>query len=83
MPARFTYVFEKDATESWKILTHHSSKLPEQATQVFYQWNDALATEDPDVVTAMYDVEDGVLVPTLSNKVVNKCAHGRLLLALL
>lgn len=27
--ARFTYVWERNPSGSWKITTHHSSKLPE------------------------------------------------------
>ena len=69
MPARFTYVYEK-ANGTYKILTHHSSVLPEAATLVFYEWNDALHTKDPKTVAAMYDAK-GVLIPTLSNKVRN------------
>jgi hypothetical protein len=60
VPARFTYVYEK-INGTFKILTHHSSVLPEVATLVFYQWNDALQTKNPKTVTAMYDAK-GVLV---------------------
>ncbi len=71
MPARFTYVYERDG-DNWKILTHHSSVLPESATLAFYAWNDALQTKDPAKVATMYITEDGktgVLLPTISNKV--------------
>jgi hypothetical protein len=60
VPARFTYVYEK-VNGTYKILTHHSSVLPEGATLVFYEWNDALMTKDPKAVAAMYDAK-GVLV---------------------
>jgi hypothetical protein len=59
-PARFTYVYEK-VNGTYKILTHHSSVLPETARLVFYKWNDALQTKDPKKVAAMYDAK-GVLV---------------------
>ena len=36
--------------------------------QLFSDWNNALATENPDTVTAMY-ADDGVLLPTVSNAV--------------
>jgi uncharacterized protein (TIGR02246 family) len=35
---------------------------------LFNDWNDALATGDPDVVTQMY-ADNAVLLPTVSNKV--------------
>ncbi len=60
VPARFTYVYEK-VNGTYKILTHHSSVLPETARLVFYKWNDALQTKDPKKVVAMYDAK-GVLV---------------------
>ena len=40
----------------------------ESVIQLFSDWNDALATGDPDVVTNMY-ATDAVLLPTVSNKV--------------
>ena len=40
----------------------------EQIIALFGDWNDALATGDPDVVTNMY-AEDAVLLPTVSNQV--------------
>ncbi len=71
MPARFTYVYEREG-ETYKILTHHSSVLPESATLAFYAWNDLLQTKDPAKVATMYISDDGktgVLLPTISNKV--------------
>ena len=38
----------------------------QQVIALFGDWNDALATGDPDVVTNMY-AEDAVLLPTVSN----------------
>ena len=35
---------------------------------LFDTWNSALATQDPDVVTALY-AEEGILLPTVSNQV--------------
>ena len=35
---------------------------------LFDQWNAALATLDPDAVTALY-TENGILLPTVSNQV--------------
>ena len=40
----------------------------ESVIQLFSDWNDALATGDPDVVTNMY-ATDAVLLPTVSNRV--------------
>ncbi|EAQ98295.1 SgcJ/EcaC family oxidoreductase [Congregibacter litoralis] len=36
--------------------------------QFFQRWNDALATGNPDAVTALY-AEDAILLPTVSNQV--------------
>jgi hypothetical protein len=75
VPARFTYVYEKDG-DTYKILTHHSSVLPESATLAFYAWNDALQTKDPVKVASMYvsdDGKNGILLPTVSNKVIWGC----------
>jgi hypothetical protein len=33
VPARFCYVYKKQASGSWKILTHHSSAMPEKPTR--------------------------------------------------
>ncbi len=43
---------------------------------LFGDWNDALATGDPDVVTNMY-AEDAVLLPTVSNQVRHNHAEIR------
>ena len=48
----------------------------EQVIALFGDWNDALATGDPDVVTAMY-AEDAVLLPTVSNQVRHNHAEIR------
>jgi uncharacterized protein (TIGR02246 family) len=40
----------------------------ENVIALFGDWNDALATGDPDVVTNMY-ADDAVLLPTVSNQV--------------
>lgn len=39
-----------------------------QVMQLFERWNAALATGDPDAVTALY-AEDAILLPTVSNQV--------------
>ena len=48
----------------------------EQVIALFDDWNDALATGDPDVVTNMY-AEDAVLLPTVSNQVRHNHAEIR------
>ena len=48
----------------------------EQVIALFSDWNDALATGDPDVVTNMY-AEDAVLLPTVSNQVRHNHAEIR------
>ena len=40
----------------------------ENVIALFNDWNDALATGDPDVVTQMY-ADNAVLLPTVSNKI--------------
>ena len=40
----------------------------ENVIALFSEWNDALATGDPDVVTQMY-ADNAVLLPTVSNRV--------------
>lgn len=40
----------------------------DQVLDLFMSWNSALATGDPDQVTALY-ADDAVLLPTVSNKV--------------
>jgi len=59
----FTIVMEKTVNE-------------EQVIALFGDWNDALATGDPDVVTNMY-AEDAVLLPTVSNQVRHNHAEIR------
>ena len=39
-----------------------------EITDLFNQWNGALQTKDPKKVSALYE-ENGILIPTLSNKV--------------
>jgi uncharacterized protein (TIGR02246 family) len=48
----------------------------EQVIALFGDWNDALATGNPDVVTNMY-AEDAVLLPTVSNQVRHNHAEIR------
>lgn len=38
-------------------------------TALFEEWNSALQTGDPKTVAALYDENDGILLPTVSNKV--------------
>merc|ERR1712228_194797 len=69
----FVYVYEDG---QWKIAHHHSSKMPEapagkqisekEVRSLFYLWNDALATLDPDKVAQRY-AKKGVLLPTVSD----------------
>lgn len=72
---RYTYVYVFEDGE-WKISQHHSSVMPEankaapmteeRARNLFQLWNMALATEDPDAVTARYS-KNAVLLPTVSD----------------
>ena len=48
----------------------------DDVTALFEAWNGALATLDPDTVTAMY-AEDAVLLPTVSNQVRHNHAEIR------
>jgi uncharacterized protein (TIGR02246 family) len=48
----------------------------ENVIALFGDWNDALATGDPDVVTNMY-ADDAVLLPTVSNQVRHNPAEIR------
>lgn len=70
----FVYVYEDG---QWKIAHHHSSAMPEgskkgpaisedQCKNLFYLWNDALATLDSDTVAKRY-AKAGVLLPTVSD----------------
>jgi len=69
----FVYVFEDG---EWKISQHHSSVMPEgtmpkaiteeEVKNLFYLWNSALATEDPDAVAKRYSSKP-VLLPTVSD----------------
>jgi uncharacterized protein (TIGR02246 family) len=70
--ARFSFLYKKVDGE-WKIADHHSSAMPEvdpakEIRSLFDKWNSALATLDPKKVTACYH-PNGVLLPTVSNKV--------------
>lgn len=40
-----------------------------EITALFDEWNSALQTGDPSKVAALYDENDGILLPTVSNKV--------------
>ena len=74
--ARYSFVYVHEDGQ-WKIAHHHSSKMPEAPTgkqisedevrSLFYLWNDALATLDPDAVAKRY-AKKGVLLPTVSDK---------------
>jgi len=73
--ARYSFVYVYEDGE-WKIAHHHSSKMPEasaglqisddEVRGLFYLWNDALATLDPDQVAKRY-AKEGVLLPTVSD----------------
>ena len=70
----FLYVIENG---QWRIAHHHSSVMPEgitvgqdisdqQVRNLFYLWNDALATGDSKAVANRY-AKDAVLLPTVSD----------------
>mmetsp|Transcript_26828 Transcript_26828/g.63985 ORF Transcript_26828/g.63985 Transcript_26828/m.63985 type:complete len:633 (-) Transcript_26828:67-1965(-) len=74
--ARYTFFYVLE-NGSWKIQHHHSSIMPEsiavptpiseeEVRSLFYLWNDALATLDPEVVADRY-TDDAVLLPTVSD----------------
>ena len=74
--ARYTFFYVLE-NGSWKIQHHHSSIMPEsisvptpitedEVRGLFYLWNDALATLDPNVVADRY-TDDAVLLPTVSD----------------
>ena len=62
-------------TTSFKIVMEKTVN-EEQVIALFNDWNDALATGNPDVVTNMY-AEDAVLLPTVSNQVRHNHAEIR------
>ncbi|KAL9187439.1 hypothetical protein ACHAXT_001542 [Thalassiosira profunda] len=72
---RYTFVYIFEGGE-WKISQHHSSVMPEgtkpqpiteeEVKNLFYLWNSALATEDPDAVASRY-ASKAVLLPTVSD----------------
>jgi uncharacterized protein (TIGR02246 family) len=75
--ARYSYVYVKENGQ-WKISHHHSSVMPEgisiakeitkkQVQNLFYLWNDALATLDSSVVADRY-AKEAVLLPTVSDE---------------
>jgi len=47
-----------------------------QVLKLFERWNEALATGDPDAVTALY-ADDAILLPTVSNQVRHNHAEIR------
>ena len=73
--ARYSFVYTNEDGK-WKILHHHSSAMPEtgkgpkiskeEVGELFYLWNDALATLDSDTVAKRY-AKGGVLLPTVSD----------------
>lgn len=72
--ARYSFVYRK-IDGQWKITEHHSSAMPEpvvdpleEVAEQFNIWNAALQTGDPEKVASLY-APDGVLLPTVSNKV--------------
>ena len=72
--ARYSFVYRL-INGDWKITEHHSSAMPEPVVNPldavaaqFDRWNSALQTGDPEVVASLY-ADDGVLLPTVSNKV--------------
>jgi uncharacterized protein (TIGR02246 family) len=62
-------------TTSFKIVMEKTVN-EQQVIALFGDWNDALATGNPDVVTNMY-AEDAVLLPTVSNQVRHNHAEIR------
>lgn len=73
--ARYSFVYVLEDGE-WKISHHHSSAMPEavdttkitkdEVQKLFYRWNDALKTLEPDTVAKRY-AKNAVLLPTVSD----------------
>jgi uncharacterized protein (TIGR02246 family) len=73
--ARYSFIYKLENGQ-WKIAHHHSSMMPEahlvepiaddEVRSLFSQWNDALATLDPDAVAARYSSKP-CLLPTVSD----------------
>jgi uncharacterized protein (TIGR02246 family) len=79
--ARYSFVYTYEDGE-WKIAHHHSSVMPEgllnkqpegevlnsdEVRSLFSLWNNALATENPEVVADRY-ASNAILLPTVSDE---------------
>jgi uncharacterized protein (TIGR02246 family) len=75
--ARYSFVYVQEDGQ-WKISHHHSSVMPEgiaigkeitedQVRNLFFLWNDALATGDSMAVANRY-AKEAVLLPTVSDE---------------
>ena len=55
--------------DAWRFTNLKQSMDKNEIIALFEQWNDALQTGEPKNVVALYDKDDGILLPTISNKV--------------